>query len=101
MTPGEDQLGTIQAISAETGETVWTHDQPAFTMSLVATGGGLIFGGDANGRFKALDHETGDVLWEINLGSRSPASRSPTRRRHPIRRGEHRQFPQYRADFAA
>ena len=38
-------------------------------MSLVATGGGLIFGGDANGRFKALDHETGDVLWEINLGS--------------------------------
>ncbi len=69
VTPGEDQLGTIQAISAETGETVWTHDQPAFTMSLVATGGGLIFGGDANGRFKALDHETGDVLWEINLGS--------------------------------
>ena len=69
VTPGEDQLGTIQAISAETGETVWTHDQPAFTMSLVATGGGLVFGGDANGRFKALDHETGDVLWEINLGS--------------------------------
>lgn len=25
--------------------------------------------GDANGRFKALDQETGDVLWEINLGS--------------------------------
>ena len=69
VTPGEDYLGTIQAISAETGETVWTHDQPAFTMSLVATGGGLVFGGDANGRFKALDHETGDVLWEINLGS--------------------------------
>ena len=69
VTPGEEHLGTIQAISAETGRTVWTHDQPAFTMSLVATGGGLVFGGDANGRFKALDHETGDVLWEINLGS--------------------------------
>ena len=38
-------------------------------MSLAATGGGLVFGGDANGRFKALDHETGEVLWEINLGS--------------------------------
>ena len=38
-------------------------------MSLVATGGGLIFGGDANGRFKALDQDTGEVLWEINLGS--------------------------------
>ncbi len=69
LTPGEQHLGTIEAISAETGETVWTHDQPAFTMSLVATGGGLVFGGDANGRFKALDHETGEVLWEINLGS--------------------------------
>ena len=38
-------------------------------MSLVATGGGLVFGGDANGRFKALDDKTGKVLWELNLGS--------------------------------
>ena len=38
-------------------------------MSLVATGGGLVFGGDANGRFKALDDRTGKVLWEMNLGS--------------------------------
>ena len=38
-------------------------------MSLVATGGGLVFGGDSNGRFRAFDHETGEVLWEINLGS--------------------------------
>ncbi len=69
LTPGEDQLGTIQAISVETGETRWTHDQEAFTMSLATTGGGLVFGGDAAGRFKALDQETGEVLWEINLGS--------------------------------
>ena len=39
------------------------------TMSLVATGGGLVFGGDVSGRFRAFDHETGEVLWEINLGS--------------------------------
>ena len=38
-------------------------------MSLVATGGGLVFGGDINGRFRAHDDETGEVLWEINLGS--------------------------------
>ena len=69
LAPGIDQLGTIRAISAETGETVWQHDQRAMTMSLVATGGGLVFGGDANGRFRAHDHETGEVLWEINLGS--------------------------------
>jgi outer membrane protein assembly factor BamB len=59
----------VRAISAETGETVWLHEQRAATMSLVATGGGLIFGGDVNGRFRAFDHVTGEVLWEINIGS--------------------------------
>ena len=69
IAPGTDQVGTVQAISAETGETAWKFDQRAATASLVATGGGLVFGGDANGRFQAWDHETGEVLWEINLGS--------------------------------
>ncbi len=69
IAPGTDQVGSVHAISAETGRTVWQHDQRAATMSLVATGGGLVFGGDVNGRFRALDDETGEVLWEINLGS--------------------------------
>ena len=69
IAPGTDQVGTVQAISAETGEITWTYEQRAATMSLVATGGGLVFGGDVNGRFRAFDHETGEVLWEINLGS--------------------------------
>ena len=38
-------------------------------MSLVATGGGLLFGGDASGHFRAFDQQTGKVLWETNLGS--------------------------------
>ena len=69
ITPGEDRLGTVYAVSAESGRTVWLHEQRAATMSLMATGGGLVFGGDLNGRFRALDQETGAVLWEINLGS--------------------------------
>ena len=69
ITPGTDNLGTVRAISVETGKTKWLYEQRAGTMSLVATGGGLIFGGDANGRFRAFDHETGEVLWEVNLGS--------------------------------
>ena len=75
LAPGTDQLGTVHAISAETGETRWLHEQRAATLSLAATGGGLIFGGDVNGRFKAFDQETGAVLWEINLGS--PATGFP------------------------
>ena len=69
LAPGTDQLGAVWAISAETGETRWTYEQRAATMSLAVTGGGLVFGGDVNGRFRALDDETGAVLWEINLGS--------------------------------
>ena len=69
LAPGTDQLGSVRAISAETGRTAWTFEQRAATTSLVTTGGGLVFGGDVNGRFRAFDQETGDVLWEINLGS--------------------------------
>ena len=28
-----------------------------------------MFGGDLNGRFRALDADTGEVLWEVNVGS--------------------------------
>ena len=63
------QLRSRVEFSAETGETAWVHEQRAATMPLMTTGGGLVFAGDVNGRFKALDQETGEVLWEINLGS--------------------------------
>ena len=69
LAPGTDQLGVVHAVSAETGETLWRYEQRAGTTSLLTTGGGLIFGGDTNGRFRALDQDTGAVLWEINLGS--------------------------------
>ncbi|MDP6581114.1 MAG: PQQ-binding-like beta-propeller repeat protein [Vicinamibacterales bacterium] len=69
LAPGKEDRGSVWAISAETGEATWLYEQPAGTQAVVATGGGLVFGGDANGRFRAFDQETGEVLWEINLGS--------------------------------
>jgi len=69
ITTGTDKVGTIHAISAETGKTAWKYEQRAATQSLVATGGRLLFGGDAQGRFRALDQDSGKVLWEVNLGS--------------------------------
>jgi PQQ-dependent dehydrogenase (methanol/ethanol family) len=63
------QLGTVQAISATTGKIAWKYAQRAATLSLVATGGGLIFGGDFNGHAFALDQRTGKKVWEVNLGS--------------------------------
>ena len=69
FTPGETNSGTIRAINAETGRTDWMYEQRAGAVSMAATGGGLVFGGDVAGRFRAFDDETGEILWEINLGA--------------------------------
>src|SRR5438132_8233221 len=69
LAPGSDNVGTVWAISVETGQAMWKYEQRAGTLSLVSTGGGLVFGGDDNGRFRAFDDKTGKVLWETNLGS--------------------------------
>ena len=37
--------------------------------SLLATGGGLVFGGDVDRWFNAFDATTGDVLWRTRLAA--------------------------------
>ena len=69
IAPGTDMVGAVHAISAETGVIAWKYEQRAATASLFASGGGLVFVGDANGRFRALDDTTGESLWEVNVGS--------------------------------
>ncbi len=69
IAPGETNVGTIQAISASTGKTEWKFAQRAGMLSLMSTGGGLLFGGDVNGHFRAYDVKNGEVLWDINLGA--------------------------------
>jgi len=69
LAPGETNVGTIEAINVENGRTAWKHEQRAGQTSLMTTASGLLFGGDTAGRFRAYDAETGDVLWEVNLGS--------------------------------
>jgi alcohol dehydrogenase (cytochrome c) len=69
LAPGMKTVGTVWAISAETGSTAWKVDQPAGMLSLAVTAGGLVFGGDSNGHFKAFDDRNGKVLWDMNVGS--------------------------------
>jgi alcohol dehydrogenase (cytochrome c) len=69
VAPGATEVGVVWAISAEKGTTLWKHEQRTGVMSLAATAGGLVFGGDVAGMFKAYDDTTGNVLWETNLGS--------------------------------
>lgn len=63
------KLGVIHAVNAVTGRSEWTWSIRAGMQSLLTTGGGLLFGGDSAGRFRAMDQSTGKVLWEMNLGS--------------------------------
>jgi glucose dehydrogenase/mono/diheme cytochrome c family protein len=70
LAPGSDNnLGVITAVNAVTGKTEWKYAIRAGMQSILTTGGGLLFAGDAAGRFRALDQENGHVLWEMNLGS--------------------------------
>lgn len=69
LAPGRTNIGTVFAISAVTGKTAWTYDMPGTALSMVTTGGGLVFGGDLEGNFRAFDQDSGKVLWEVNLGS--------------------------------
>jgi alcohol dehydrogenase (cytochrome c) len=69
LAPGTDKIGTVYAISVDSGHTAWKFEQRSGTLSVVTTGGGLVFGGDDNGKFRALDDKTGKVLWETSLGS--------------------------------
>ena len=89
LTPGNPNQGTIWAISAQTGDVLWKREQRAGVMSMVATGGGLIFGGDVGGNFRAYDEKTGDVVWETNVGARDQRlPRELRRRRQAVRRGD-------------
>lgn len=62
--------GAVKAFDAATGKLVWSKSMsyPA-TGGMLATGGGLVFYGDPEGYFNAVNDETGEHLWSFNLGT--------------------------------
>ena len=69
LAPEATALGRLEAISVETGKTLWTFEQRAAMYSVVATAGNLVFAGDANRRFRAFNASTGNVLWQTVLNA--------------------------------
>jgi alcohol dehydrogenase (cytochrome c) len=68
--PEDAKGGYVKAFDPATGNVVWSRKFP-FPMlaSLLATAGDLIFAGEPNGDFSALNARTGEVLWKFKTGS--------------------------------
>jgi PQQ-dependent dehydrogenase (methanol/ethanol family) len=76
-----DQTGEryLRAVNIDTGEIAWELPQPgaarAKTWSgVLATAGGLIFYGQPNGGFAAVDQRNGKTLWQFPTNVRMKAS---------------------------
>ncbi len=66
----DGNFGRVQAMNLETMELAWQHRSKApATIATLSTDGGLVFAGFLDLTFKALDAETGEPLWEENLGA--------------------------------
>ena len=67
--PTEPVAGSILAVDPATGETRWrTETVTPPTSGLLATAGGLLFAGDREGYFMALDAVSGKPLWKFQTG---------------------------------
>ena len=67
---GSTNVGRLDAISVETGKTLWSWETPASNYSSVlATAGGVLFNGGMDRYFRAFDQNDGKVLWQTRLGS--------------------------------
>jgi alcohol dehydrogenase (cytochrome c) len=62
--------GALRAIDPDSGKIKWEWKHPSPTWSgVLSTAGGLVFTGDAEGNFIALDAATGKALWHFQCGS--------------------------------
>jgi alcohol dehydrogenase (cytochrome c) len=66
---GDKAYGAIRAIESTTGKIKWEfllHSPP--WAGVMATAGGVVFGGSNEGNFYALDAMTGKPLWDFQTG---------------------------------
>lgn len=69
--PGTDgNVGKLGAFNVDTMEETWAIEQRAsFLTGVLTTGGSLAFAGDLDRFFRAVDVETGEIVWETRLGT--------------------------------
>src|SRR6201996_1664581 len=68
--PTETQSGNITAVNYNTGKIKWQVKTPEPMIGgILATAGGLVFTGEANGKFAAYDSSNGKELWSFSAGA--------------------------------
>jgi alcohol dehydrogenase (cytochrome c) len=66
----EDHIGAIKAVDPKDGSIKWVLKNGAPVWGgTMATGGGLVFTGNPEGEFMALNDETGEVVWKFQTGT--------------------------------
>ena len=66
---GDEAWGAIRALDVRTGEQKWEFRLPRPPYSgVMATGGGVVFGGTPEGNIFALDGATGQAIWDFQSG---------------------------------
>ncbi|OFW01697.1 MAG: ATP-binding protein [Acidobacteria bacterium RIFCSPLOWO2_02_FULL_68_18] len=72
LSTGKDNVGRIDAISVETGRTVWSWETRVSNYApILVTGGGLVFNGSMDRYLRALDADKGTLLWQTRLASQT------------------------------
>lgn len=67
--PREKSKGWLTAFDAATGKEIWKYASPTpLVAGVVATAGGVLFTGDLNNDFMAIDADNGKVLYRFNTG---------------------------------
>jgi alcohol dehydrogenase (cytochrome c) len=65
----EEAWGAVRALDVKTGRKVWDFRLPSPPWAgVMATAGGLVFGGSNEGNVFALDAKTGKPLWQFQTG---------------------------------
>jgi len=74
--PLDQAYGMLTAIDLKNGgKIVWqTKTKEALVGGVLATAGGIVFAGEANGHFNAYDAKTGTALWSFQTGGNVGAS---------------------------
>jgi alcohol dehydrogenase (cytochrome c) len=73
--PGVEAYGAVKALEPESGKLRWEFKLHALPSGgLLSTAGGLVFGGNREGNFFALDAESGKPLWHFQTGGQISAN---------------------------